>query len=95
MSELPNHLFACDTDWIFNQISHIPQRVFPRPERVIILSSFLCICEVLYTKTLFFTSVSLVPTAYFYCVSVLLPIRLTWKIVSLTCWLRFVLGVGY
>jgi hypothetical protein len=95
MSELPNHLFACDTDWIFNQISHIPQRVFPRPERVIILSSFLCICEVLYTKTLFFTSVSLVPTAYFYCGCVLLPIQLTWKSVSSTCWLRFVLGVGY
>jgi hypothetical protein len=77
------------------RISHIPQRVFPRPERVIIISSFLCICEVLYTKPLFFTGVSLVPTAYFYCVCVLLPIRLTWKIVSSTCQLRFVLGVGY
>ncbi len=77
------------------RISHIPERVFPRPERVIILSSFLCICEVLYTKTLFFTSVSLVPIAYFYCACVLLPIRLTWKSVSSTCWLRSVLGVGY
>ncbi len=48
--------------------SHIPQRVFPRPERGIIISSFLCICEVLYTKPLFFTGLSLVPTAYFYCV---------------------------
>ncbi len=42
-----------------------------------------------------FTGVSLVPTAYFYYVCVLLPILLTWKIVSSTCWLRFVLGVGY
>lgn len=53
MFELPNHLFACNTDWFSTRISHISQRVFPRPERVIIISSFLCICEVLYTKPLF------------------------------------------